>query len=39
MSKIVCLAWATLRQSGRTARRVAETFPLLLVVFDACLIF
>ena len=38
MSKIGRIAWAILRQSGRTARLAAETFPLFLVVFDACLI-
>ena len=37
MSKLGWIAWATLRQSGRSARLVAETFPLFLVVFDACL--
>ena len=39
LCEIVALALAALRQSGRTARLVAETFPLFLVVFDACLIF
>ena len=33
----MCLALATLRQSGWLARPVAETLPLFLVVFDAYL--
>ena len=38
MSKIGCIARDTVRQSGRTARLAAETFPLFLVIFVACLI-